>query len=99
MNWINSYLTGRKQKVYIDGALSEALPVTVGVPQGSILGPLLYIIYTSDLPSSVHTDMETSCAVNCTDCGSLCCYADDSTFSIAGCEPARMTEKNCRQVP
>ena len=53
-NWLKSYLSNRKQVVSIEGALSEELDVSHGVPQGSILGPLLYIIYTSDLPDSIH---------------------------------------------
>ena len=44
--WMCSYLTGRKQQVYIDGHLSEPADLEAGVPQGSILGPLLYIIFT-----------------------------------------------------
>ena len=45
-SWIRSYLTDRSQRVYVEGSLSDALPLDCGVPQGSILGPLLYIIYT-----------------------------------------------------
>ena len=52
--WLDSYLTNRHQRVYIDGALSEPQEVTVGVPQGSILGPLLYTIYTNDLPEVLY---------------------------------------------
>ena len=40
LNWMENYLSGRTQAVYIDGTLSPFLPVSVGVPQGSILGPL-----------------------------------------------------------
>ena len=54
VRWLGSYLTSRSQQVYVDGALSEPLPVELGVPQGSILGPLLYTIYTNDLPEVVH---------------------------------------------
>ena len=52
--WMQSYLTGRKQQVYVDGALSEPLDLQVGVPQGSILRPPLYIIFTNYLPEVVH---------------------------------------------
>ena len=87
INWIDSYLSGRRQKVYIDGVLSDELPVNIGVPQGSILGPLFYIIYTSDLPQIIHGNHEdvqrASFDIECTECGFLCCYADDSTYTVS----------------
>ena len=53
ISWLNSYLSDRRQCVSIDGSLSRLEPVPTGVPQGSILGPILYILFTNELPDVV----------------------------------------------
>ena len=93
LEWVRSYLSNRSQSVFIEGCLSEPLPIECGVPQGSILGPLLYIIYTNDLPEVVHQESHPQelnpnplFNTHCHDCGGLCLYADDSTYTLSNCD-------------
>ena len=66
LKWTVSYLTNRKQFVQIDDRVSESLQLTFGVPQGSIMGPLLFNLYMTDLNS----ELDATCHQ----------YADDTTL-------------------
>ena len=63
---ISSFLSNRQLQVVLDGRSSQEYPVNVGVPQGSILGPTLFLLYINDLPDDVICD--------------IAIYADDTTL-------------------
>ncbi len=53
LNWIKSYLSNRSYQVHIDGVLSEEAPSHSGVAQGSVISPLLFLLYINDLPAAL----------------------------------------------
>ena len=82
---IKSFLLGRQLNVILDGQKSNTYPISSGVPQGSILGPILFLTYINDLPDKLICEISM--------------YADDtSLYSCLGKTPAVLNEKNWPNV-
>ena len=85
--WIESYLTLRYQAVWLDHVLSDFAHCEIGVPQGSILGPLFFLIFFSDLPHELDSQVDN--------------YADDTTVSCTARsveEIGVILSKDCQKI-
>ena len=70
--WIKSYMNERKQFTIVNGSASTTMPIKFGIPQRSVLGPTLFVLFTNDLPSRISA-------------ATTYMYADDTTlFCIGG---------------
>ena len=78
-NLFSSYLSNRKQVVVVEGVKSDFMNVEAGIPQGSRLGPLLFIIYINDIIN----DLESEILI----------FADDTTLITQGEDPLQTSEK------
>ena len=85
LSWFESYLCHRKQRVPLNNNLSSTSEVIHGVPQGSILGPLLFLIFINDLPLYLQNNTST-----------IDLYADDTTIYYS-CSNTLMLERNLQK--
>ena len=81
VDWFKSYLSGRNQFVQVNDTYSNSSPITCGVPQGSILGPLLFLCYVNDMEISISPECK------------LLLYADDSAILFSHKNPEVISRK------
>ena len=74
LSWFQDYLHNRKQRVVLNGQSSSRGTITAGVPQGSVLGPLLFLIYINDIVNVVNSNIKL--------------FADDTSLFLTIDDPA-----------
>ena len=84
INLFKSYLSHRKQCVVVDGEISSLLEIKAGVPQGSRLGPLLFIIFINDIINDIESE--------------ILIFADDTTLLASGLDPAETSAQLNRDL-
>ena len=84
LDWLTSYLTNRRQRVVIDGVFSPWFPVRAGVPQGSVMGPLLFLVYINDLASKLQCNIHI--------------FADDTMIFEIGTKLRQISKKLEREL-
>ena len=77
LEWLKSYLGNRRQLVRIDTSMSSCKPIECGVPQGSVLGPILFLVFINDI-----ANLDIS--------GKICLFADDTSFTWSGPDVAAL---------
>ena len=82
LDWLISFLTNRSIRVAISGAFSSESSVDLGVPQGSILGPLIFLLFVNDMPAAfLENDVHVSM------------YADDTSMAVSARDPAYLSQR------
>ena len=79
LTWLSDYLNGRRQCVVLNGYVSDPLPIQAGVPQGSILGPLLFVIFINDIVEEIQSNIRL--------------FADDTSLYVLVEDPASAAVK------
>ncbi|VEN45873.1 unnamed protein product [Callosobruchus maculatus] len=79
LKWCTSYIEQRKIQVKLGNAQSIISDISLGVPQGSVLGPMLFLLYINDLPLNISR-------------GNITMFADDTTITVCGQTPEELQE-------